>query len=601
MKIRSLLIFPFLIPRSSFLIPLLISLFLIPHSSFLIPPCQAQSSFTRSQLASYANSLSGLKKEELKTAVYALSQPQSVLNYGSGTAATWWGFWYTDRVSTITNECFNRYSDKQFYFSSHDSKAIDGMNIEHSFPKSWWGGSTYVDAYKDLFNLYPSDSEANSSKSNYPMATVTDILASNGDNYDKVGTATINGETIYVWEPGDLFKGEFARGYFYMVTTYQDYTWQGTQGLQELENNTWPTLQQWAYTLYLQWVQTDPVDYIEIARNEAVYAIQGNRNLFIDFPFLAEYIWGDSIDVPFDPYTSVSTANDDDRYLSGVTISTPSFSPDGGTYYGELRVAIRTTTPGTRIFYTLDASTPTTDATLYDDTITIDQTLTLKAIATDDDGNLSDVASADYIITTAEGTTDGDTTYFFVETFDQCAGTGGNDGLWSGNIASSTFTPDNDGWSAPKAYGGSQCARFGTSSVVGTATTPTIAVDDTLTLTFIAAAWGSDGTGLTLSVDGNATLSQTNFTLTASQWTTYSLTLIGSGYITLTFTPTKRWFLDDMRLFSVETATEEETNAVSAIHENATSNDAWYDLFGRRVQQPAHGIYIHRGQKVMIP
>ena len=42
-----------------------------------------------------------------------------------------------------------------------------GMNIEHSFPKSWWG-KTEVQAYKDLYNLMPCKSKINSTKSNYP-------------------------------------------------------------------------------------------------------------------------------------------------------------------------------------------------------------------------------------------------------------------------------------------------------------------------------------------------------------------------------------------------------------------------------------------------
>ena len=115
---------------------------------------------TRDSLVNYSKSLNGLKKESLKTAVYKLlNKNVSMLAYGSGKDKTWWGFYYTDR-NTKTNECINRYSAKKFYFGSYNTgEAISGMNIEHSFPKSWWGGSNN-NAYKDLFNLYPSDSQA---------------------------------------------------------------------------------------------------------------------------------------------------------------------------------------------------------------------------------------------------------------------------------------------------------------------------------------------------------------------------------------------------------------------------------------------------------
>jgi len=112
---------------------------------------------------------------------------------------------------------------------NYDYNAVSGMNIEHSFPKSWWGG-TENNAYKDLFNLYPSPSDDNSSKGNYPMAVVTNETSSGGEGFDKVGTGTVNGQSnTPCWEPGDGWKGDFSRGYMHMATCYQNFTWFGTQ------------------------------------------------------------------------------------------------------------------------------------------------------------------------------------------------------------------------------------------------------------------------------------------------------------------------------------------------------------------------------------
>ena len=289
------------------------------------------SAIDRQALAKYAASLKGKKKAELKTAISQISQPTKVLTYGGRSSnSTWSGFVKTDRIGN-TLECRNRYSTDRFYFTSTtQTSAISGMNIEHSFPKSWWGGDENK-AYKDLYNLYPSESSANNKKSNYVMGKVTNpsIL----DDYEKVGKGTYGG--FYVVEPHDNWKGDFCRSYFYMVTTYQNLSWT-SQGVNCLDDNTWPTLKKWAYTLYLDWTRTDKVDDIEVDRNNAVYAIQGNRNLFIDYPYLAEYVWGDSVDVAFDPTTSISTASDDDRYLQGGTPDTPD-TPDtpepGDMYY----------------------------------------------------------------------------------------------------------------------------------------------------------------------------------------------------------------------------------------------------------------------------
>ena len=177
------------------------------------------------------------------------------------------------------------------------------MNIEHSFPRSWWGGNENQ-AYKDLYNLMPCESKINSSKSNYPMGTVTGTDSGNG--WTKIGTGS-DGKKY--WEPADTWKGDFARGYLYMATTYQNFTWTGTQALQILEQGAYPTLQEWAYTLFMKWARADKPDALEIKRNNDVYGIQGNRNPYVDFPNLMEYVWGDSTDVAFNPETSVRSTD----------------------------------------------------------------------------------------------------------------------------------------------------------------------------------------------------------------------------------------------------------------------------------------------------
>ena len=45
----------------------------------------------------------------------------------------------------------------------------------------------------------------------------------------------------------------------------------------------------------------DPVSQKEIDRNNAVYEFQHNRNPFIDYPELAEYIWGDQQNTGWTP------------------------------------------------------------------------------------------------------------------------------------------------------------------------------------------------------------------------------------------------------------------------------------------------------------
>lgn len=264
----------------------------------------------------YYSSMQGLKGAQLKTAVHnIISDNTNMLSYGSGDRHTWWGFYATDR-NEANNEVIDRYSNDRRYYGSRGS-SVDGMNIEHSFPKSWWGGSTGPDSYRDLYNLMPCEQKINSSKSNYPMGKVTQTNPTT-NGCTKIGTGP---QGYKLWEPADKWKGDFARGYMYMATAYQNLTWSGAQALQCLQQGAYPTLQPWAYELYLEWARQDDVNEMEITRNDRVSGIQGNRNPFVDFPNLMEYIWGDSTDIAIDIRTTKKAGK------SSGTIIDPSEKP----------------------------------------------------------------------------------------------------------------------------------------------------------------------------------------------------------------------------------------------------------------------------------
>ena len=265
----------------------------------------------------YYSSLKGKKGAELKTAIHDIIKKANVLEYGSKKGHTWWGFWSTDRDER--GYFIDRYSaEKEWVMSTSQGAAGAGMNIEHSFPKSWWGGAT-VQAYKDLYNLMPCKKEINTTKNNFPMGKV--VSGDKGNGWTKVGEGT-DGKKY--WEPADPWKGDFARGYMYMATAYQDYNWKGTQALQILQHGDYPTLKEWAYKLYIQWAKADKPNALEIKRNNDVAKIQGNRNPYVDFPNLMEYVWGDSTNTAFNPETTVKSSS----YVNGEGGGGGSIDPD---------------------------------------------------------------------------------------------------------------------------------------------------------------------------------------------------------------------------------------------------------------------------------
>ena len=171
------------------------------------------------------------------------------------------------------------------------SSTFSGLNREHAFPKSWWGGSTGTPAYVDLNHLYPAEAEANQKKSNYPLGEVQ-LPAPFDNSVTKVGYP-VNGQgggAKEVFEPADEYKGDFARTYFYMAAAYNNRisTWSSDM----LAGNSYPAYKEWAVNLLLKWSRQDPVSDKETTRNDAVSLHQKNRNPFIDHPELAEYIWG---------------------------------------------------------------------------------------------------------------------------------------------------------------------------------------------------------------------------------------------------------------------------------------------------------------------
>ena len=245
--------------------------------------------------ADYYKSVDGVKGgEPLKTALHNLIKNHKKISYGSGADNTWGAFYTTDAVvENGQRRVLDMYSAEKRYFGSKGS-AVSGMNIEHSVAKSWWGGSQN-NAYCDIHHLNPSDQNANSRKSNYPLGELTSVSWDNGVTF--VGKANIDGTSMNAYEPCDEYKGDFARVFMYMFTCYQDLTWEYTW--MNYEKSAYPTLKPWAVKLLLKWHKQDPVSEKEVDRNNAVYAVQGNRNPFVDYPQLADYVWGDSINYVF--------------------------------------------------------------------------------------------------------------------------------------------------------------------------------------------------------------------------------------------------------------------------------------------------------------
>ena len=242
---------------------------------------------TGNEPAGYYSTAEGKCGTALLTALKNKVNPHTSVSY----AKLWTSFKTTDTYPN--GKIWDMYSSKQFTYSTDQcgnyTRVGDCYNREHSFPKSWFKEATPM--YTDLFHVIPTDGFVNNQRGNNPFGVCANgtYVSPNGSvkARGKLGKSTYAGYTGTVWEPDDEFKGDFARSYFYMVTAYNDKVsgWSSPM----LSGSGFSS---WALSMLLQWNELDPVSQKELDRQEAVYAIQKNRNPFIDHPELAAHIWG---------------------------------------------------------------------------------------------------------------------------------------------------------------------------------------------------------------------------------------------------------------------------------------------------------------------
>ncbi len=252
----------------------------------------------------YYNAANGLTCQALKTSLYnIISTGTSVLSYTPG---VWNAYQTTDltrnfentanivydmysnkgpginepyEYTIITNQCGNYNAEAQCY------------NREHSMPQSWFNSASPMQT--DIHHVVPSDGYVNGQRGNIAFGPVG-TASYTSQNGSKKGNCVYPGYTGLVFEPINEFKGDFARMQFYMAVRYENLiaSWQNNSNANDALNGTsYQVFDDWYLKMLYDWHIQDPVSAKEIARNNAVFAIQGNRNPFIDSAQYVNKIW----------------------------------------------------------------------------------------------------------------------------------------------------------------------------------------------------------------------------------------------------------------------------------------------------------------------
>lgn len=236
----------------------------------------------------YYNNANNKSDQALMAALHSIIDGHTKRSYQQ----LWSDFRSTDCNGTTI---IDRYSTTQYTYSSDQCGNYSGVgdcyNREHSIPNSWWGGSDSDTAYTDLHHMFPVDGWVNNERGNHPFGDCANGVAK---GTGKLGTCTFSGYNGTVFEVADEYKGDFARVYFYFATRYMTRMSNYTSGTGNVvfTASTYLGLTNWAINQLLEWHRNDPVSTLETRRNDAVYGIQKNRNPFVDYPELVEYIWG---------------------------------------------------------------------------------------------------------------------------------------------------------------------------------------------------------------------------------------------------------------------------------------------------------------------
>ena len=202
-------------------------------------------------------------------------------------------------LMTSTHKKISSYSDCKNYSDNTDCQNGDGTvvllytsyvatmsqwngwNREHVWPQSLGGGNTSGGG-ADLHHVRPSDASVNSSRGNKKYGDVNGGNKTTGNNPAKGYLGGYSNATYF--EPLDNVKGDVARICLYVYVRWGS-NW-GADSITEVFQSV---------DVLLEWMALDPVDTWEMGRNEVVEKIQGNRNVFIDYPEFAWLLFGKDV------------------------------------------------------------------------------------------------------------------------------------------------------------------------------------------------------------------------------------------------------------------------------------------------------------------
>ncbi|OBW40034.1 Extracellular ribonuclease precursor [Chryseobacterium sp. MOF25P] len=314
----------------------------------LLPILLISASISAQIPSGYYNGTIGLTGYALKTKLHEITAIKNV-NWGYGDLPNFYNQTdldqYYDHGSSNTTILLDMYSeipagpDAYEYTSANliSTSGAEGLgyNREHAVPQSTFNSNYPM--YSDLHFVIPTDARINQLRNNYPYGIGNSTVHYTFSNTSKIANSAIPNYiyTNRVYEPINEFKGDIARMLLYFAVRYEDKLPvfnHSTNINPAIDRSPFDGTAERAFdpayiSMLIQWHTQDPVSQREINRNNAVYAIQNNRNPFIDNPQWVNTIWTQAPDAIAPQAPNNLSTTQSGAYFTNLTWS-PSASTD---------------------------------------------------------------------------------------------------------------------------------------------------------------------------------------------------------------------------------------------------------------------------------
>ncbi|WP_445717880.1 endonuclease [Flavobacterium sp.] len=250
----------------------------------------------------YYDSLEGLSGAALKQELQNIIADPGVVRLHSY-ADIWEILRSSDRNPNNNNQVWCIYTEQPFskLDQQNTSSIVGKWNREHIFSQSRGGFDVANGDTADGINVWLPTSAATTIDGVSDAHHIRAVSGQENSSRNNKNYGTVASSTVYNGPSGTQgsWRGDVARALFYMAVRFDGLNVVNGDPSEYLPSTTTASGNIGDLATLLTWNTSDPKDDFEMNRNNYIYTWQMNRNPFIDYPNLADYIFGANYGQPW--------------------------------------------------------------------------------------------------------------------------------------------------------------------------------------------------------------------------------------------------------------------------------------------------------------